>query len=117
MSAKCPKCNKSVYFNEGIGVLGKRYHSNCLKCEFPGCTARLTGGNFVSKSSHNFCNKHSDADPVELGLSQTEEKIEETSNIEDSKINKADDETTTTKETEIKSGILFCSIFLKFHEL
>lgn len=50
----CPKCGKPVYFAERKVILGKDWHSHCLRCEE--CDKPLTPGQHSAHRERPYCN-------------------------------------------------------------
>merc|ERR1719277_2532741 len=48
MSAKCPRCGKTVYDNEAVLLANAKWHSKCVRCVGPG--TRGPGGKFCHTS-------------------------------------------------------------------
>eukprot|EP00049_Salpingoeca_infusionum_P017189 m.352062 g.352062 ORF g.352062 m.352062 type:complete len:95 (+) comp16430_c0_seq1:118-402(+) len=53
--AKCPSCDKAVYFAEKVTALGKDWHKMCLKCQK--CGKTLANGSFLEHEGKPYCEK------------------------------------------------------------
>ena len=61
--AKCPKCQKTVYFNEEVLAAGKKWHKTCFRCfqcskSLDSMTMANRGGELYCQACHkkNFAN-------------------------------------------------------------
>lgn len=52
--SKCPKCGEPVYFAERKTILGKDWHSRCLRCD--NCDKALTPGQHSAHLDKPYCN-------------------------------------------------------------
>lgn len=52
---KCPKCGKSVFFNEKVTAFGQDWHQECFRCET--CNKILRGGEWVAHEEKPYCKK------------------------------------------------------------
>ena len=51
--AKCPRCDKTVYFNEEVVAAGKKWHKNCFKCK--GCKKALDSMTMAQHEGELYC--------------------------------------------------------------
>lgn len=54
MSSKCPKCGEPVYHAERKTILGRDWHSRCLRCD--NCDKALTPGQHSAHLNKPYCN-------------------------------------------------------------
>eukprot|EP01099_Mayorella_cantabrigiensis_P002025 TRINITY_DN1882_c0_g1_i1.p1 TRINITY_DN1882_c0_g1~~TRINITY_DN1882_c0_g1_i1.p1 ORF type:complete len:549 (-),score=84.03 TRINITY_DN1882_c0_g1_i1:111-1757(-) len=56
---KCPKCGKSVFFNEKLTAFGQDWHQDCFRCET--CNKILRGGEWAGRDDKPYCKKDYEA--------------------------------------------------------
>jgi len=52
-ASKCPRCQKSVFFNEKVVALGQEWHQACLKCT--ACQKRLDSTILTEHEGNPYC--------------------------------------------------------------
>ncbi|XP_053201030.1 cysteine and glycine-rich protein 1-like [Panonychus citri] len=55
MPGTCPRCEKTVYFNEEKMAIGKSFHKSCFSCANKSCNRKLDSGNLTTHDNDLYC--------------------------------------------------------------
>lgn len=55
MPGTCPRCTKTVYFNEEKIAMGKSFHKSCFSCANKSCNRKLDSGNLTTHDNELYC--------------------------------------------------------------
>jgi len=55
---KCPRCDKTVYENEGLKVANALWHTGCCRCAEPSCNCSLNLKTALVHQGNVYCKVH-----------------------------------------------------------